>query len=118
MNTHVLESLYVTRTYAGWYAGAPSPESIVAGAKTQAIQLWGDRPTLVLEAPIRVWQTPRAEHRMLPPWRFLLWLNGPAMATGCGSHLVVIAFGSEPLFDAKIFVDQINWAKHAEDWDP
>lgn len=111
----MLDGLYIDRTYAGCYEGVLSPDSVMDMAKTRAAQLWGKHvPILLLDPKI----VERGKARLLPRWRFMLYLSDKALSKERdGSHLIVIAFGDEPLFDVQPFLDRFTWAEHAEDFD-
>jgi hypothetical protein len=103
-----IDASYVYRSYAGCYEGAPSAAVMVESAKQKAQEMWGSRPTLVLE--------PQLKGKMVPKYTYMVWINGPALTEdGDGSELVVI-WWSEMTPDTDRVFKAIDWEKHAKDF--
>ena len=120
-----IDSVHISRTYAGVLEGLPTPEQTIAHAKASAKQLCGERPMLVVLPVTTLPQQPEASRLNLPrercpPWCVIAWLQGPALKDGDGSDLVVIWFQDAPGFEIpSALLHDLScdaWEKHAKDW--
>ena len=122
-----IDSIHISRTYAGVLEGLPSTEESIEHAKHLARELWGDRPTVVIPPATTPLRQPRVNHReqslpreRCPEWLILAWLEGPALKDGDGSQLIVIWFQDAPGFEVPgMLLHDLacdTWEKHAKDW--
>jgi hypothetical protein len=120
-----LDSIFVDQTYAGCYAGCPTPEHMIESAKRQATKLFGeDRPTLVLEPEIDVRDYEETEYfsnKHLPNWRTIAWFtsqNGVKERDAHGSHIILIWYSKDlpQALDHKAVLDRFSWTEHAGDF--
>lgn len=104
-----LDASYSYRTYGGCLEGAPSRAHLIKLAQTQAIELWGERPTFVI---------PPKEGKLLPSWTHLAWASGPPLGQDTeadGSQLVVIWWGEiQP--DSDRVLSAIDWEQYAKNF--
>jgi hypothetical protein len=100
---------YSYRTYADSLEGRPTPKNRIAKAKREAEELWGVRPTYMIE--------PGAKTGTLPTWTHMIWASGPALTEeGHGSALVIIWFSEfEP--DTSRVLQALDWTKYAKDFE-
>lgn len=109
MKDKSLDASYSYRTYAGCLEGKPSTKSLIEEARRHAIELWGKRPTLLIE--------PIAKSGRLPRWTHMVWATGPAKDDKMhGSELVVI-WHSELEPETIRVLDVVDWNRHAEDFE-
>ncbi len=114
-----IDHYYSYRTYSGCLEGYPEPESVYSSIKKEVKKLWGDRTIHIVEPELKI--IPKSHHfgpySVLPSWTHIAWVNGPAKdRENDGSHLVVVWFTQEPLFNAQESIDKIDWDKYAEDF--
>jgi hypothetical protein len=99
---------YSYRTYAGVLDGGFGPKALIAKARIKAEDLWGPRPTLLIDPGIKT--------SRFPEWTHMVWASGPALTEeNDGSTLVIIWF-SEMSPDTDRVLQAVEWAKYAEDF--
>lgn len=103
-----IDASYSYRTYAGCLEGCPTAKSCIKKARGEAVSLWGERATLLID--------PTIKSDRLPPWVHMVWISGPPLSDqGDGSELVIIWF-SELKPETDRVVHSINWEKNAKDF--
>ena len=104
-----IDSSYSYKTYGGSLEGSPSPKSRIESARQNAEDLWGVRPTYLIE--------PGIKNGRVPVWTHMIWAQGPSLNEEMhGSELVVIWF-SEMSPDTDRVLSVIDWTKHAKDFE-
>lgn len=100
-----LNSVYISRTYAGCLEGMPNNQLFFDLAFETVNKLWGNRKTIILK--------PKSLSEELPKWQYLIWFSGSSLKGGDGSELVVISFGDYPEYNLEEIMQQINWEAEA-----
>src|ERR1700722_3769215 len=96
-----IDASYSSRTYLGVLTGRPSVQHSIDQAKRQAKELWGERPTLVID--------PTIKGKRLPEWVHMVWARGPEKdPDNHGSHLVII-WWSEMQPDTDRVLAAVDW---------
>lgn len=106
-----LDASYSYRTYMGQLEGdVPSPKKIVTKARQEAKDMWGERPTLVIE--------PTIKSNRVGTWTHMAWFSSHLPVkddSAHGSQLVVIWWGEMSPDTARV-LDHIKWEQHAQDY--
>jgi len=109
----ILDSLHVSRTYGGSYAGRVESKVMIEAARKSVERLFGpDRPTLVLP--------PKTQGDALPEWQYVAWFSCYTPVENedaCGSHLFVVWWDDVLCLDPSSILDKVYWKKHAKDFD-
>ena len=103
-----IDASYSYRTYAGCLEGCPTAKSCIKKARGEAVSLWGERATLLID--------PTIKSDRLPAWTHLVWSIGPPLSDDAhGSELVVIWWSAlSP--DTERVLQSISWEKNAKDF--
>lgn len=108
-----IDASHSQRTYLACMEGVPSANQMIESAKKLAVNMWGERATLVID--------PTVKGKMLPTWCHMIWATGPIIQPADetvsddshGSELVVIWWSEfEP--DTKRVLDAVDWEKNAK----
>jgi len=121
-----VDSLHVSRTYAGLLEGFPDDlynANLIVRASRALVSLWGERATSVIPPKIHSITDAGRTYNRLPEIRYHAWLTSePMKSPWCASELVVIWFGPRalgtPLTDILAHaIADIPWEKAAQDFD-
>lgn len=114
-----LDSIIITKTYAGCLEGVPSVDSCIQSAKNTSNKMFGDRPIVVLDFETKIVgkDFKGNDQFMLPQWQHIAWISSfDPIKDGDGSHVVAIWFSDNPSCDLIPIIDKINWNQDAKDW--
>jgi len=121
-----LDSLYITRTYAGLLEGVPDDQynlRQIERAARALIPVWGERATYVIPPQIRAVTEVGRTYNRLPELIYCAWLTSePIKPQWCASELVTVWFGP-PEADIPVLqlvvgaVGGVPWEQVAKDFD-